>query len=125
MRRASVVRFVVDFASCFVPCAKLNFAPASRTGATALSPLFPQKRRLRQAKLHVGGRATIGSGWNASSIPSAIRKFHLTQRNWQSPMFWPWISIPLWQFMKPRSTFEFHVDVFQKDWRELRILSEL
>ena len=28
---------------------------------------------------------------------------------------WPWISMLLWRFMKPRPTFEFHVDVFQKD----------
>jgi hypothetical protein len=28
---------------------------------------------------------------------------------------WPWLSMLLFRFMKPRPTFEFHVDVMNKD----------
>jgi hypothetical protein len=28
---------------------------------------------------------------------------------------WPWVSMLLWRFMKPRPTYEFHIDVLQKD----------
>ncbi len=31
------------------------------------------------------------------------------------PKVLPWLSVLLFQFMKPRPTFEFHVDVFQRD----------
>jgi hypothetical protein len=38
---------------------------------------------------------------------------------------WPWLSIIFWQFMRPRSTAEYRVDVLEKDAENsLRVMEE-
>lgn len=47
------------------------------------------------------------------SLTEAGISFH--SKELFKPSVWPRVSILIWRFMRPRPTFEFHVDVFQKD----------
>ncbi len=47
------------------------------------------------------------------SLAEAQIPFH--SKELQKSSVWPWVSILLWRVMKPRSTFEFQVDVSQKN----------
>src|SRR5215467_11105262 len=47
------------------------------------------------------------------ALADAEIQFH--SRELLKTSIWPWFSMLLWRFMKPRPTFEFHIDVFQKD----------
>ena len=105
---------------CFAPYVRRSSGKDSRLAATAISTSLRQVKKLRQLELSI----YLWTGDNRKrmarildALADAEIPFHskeqLKPKEQLKHSVWPWVSMLLW--MKPRPTFEFHIDVFEKD----------
>ncbi len=92
-----------EFRQGFTTCSDCHIglvATSEEATAVAVERLWTGDNRKRMGRI-------------LDSLAAAQIPFH--SRELLKSSVWPWVSILLWRFMKPRPTMEFHIDVFQKD----------
>ena len=95
--------FRQGFATCS-DCKIALVATQEEANAAAVGRLWTGDDRKRMGK--------ILDGLTSAGVPFHSREA-LASKSW--PWFSIFLSIFLFRFMKPRPTFEFHIEVFQKD----------